>query len=74
MTRDAAEPEDGGMTRELTHEERMFLSRIEGLFVGMLDEAEAREFERLVKAGVAARSYEGAGGFMGLAKVRRMAA
>lgn len=46
------------------------LERMEGLFVGQLDEHEMRTFERAVQDGEAVRSYEGAGGFMGLAKVR----
>lgn len=46
------------------------LSRLDGLFVGMLDDAETRLFDEAVEAGIARRSYEGGGGFMGLAKVR----
>lgn len=46
------------------------LERIEGLFVGQLDDRELRTFERAVKDGEARRSYEGGAGFMGLAKVR----
>lgn len=46
------------------------LKRIEGLFVGQLDEHEMRTFERAVQDGDAVRSYEGGAGFMGLAKVR----
>jgi hypothetical protein len=46
------------------------LERIEGLFVGQLDEHEMRTFVRAVQDGEAVRSYEGGAGFMGLAKVR----
>ena len=46
------------------------LERIEGLFVGQLDERELRTFERAIEDGEAQRTYEGAAGFMGLAKVR----
>jgi hypothetical protein len=46
------------------------LERIEGLFVGQLDEREVRTFERAVQDGEARRSYEGVAGFMGLARVR----
>lgn len=43
---------------------------LEGLFVGSLNDLEMDDFERLVKDGKAYRSYEGVGGFLGLAKVR----
>ncbi len=46
------------------------LRNAEGLFVGQLDENELKAFNRLVSASLAKRSYEGAGGFLGLAKVR----
>jgi hypothetical protein len=46
------------------------LERMEGLFVGQLDEHEMRTFVRAVQDGEAYRSYEGGAGFMGLAKVR----
>lgn len=46
------------------------LERIEGLFVGQLDEYEMWLFEHAVADGMAERSYEGGAGFMGLAKVR----
>lgn len=46
------------------------LERIEGLFVGQLDEYELWLFEHAVADGMAERSYEGGAGFMGLAKVR----
>ncbi len=46
------------------------LDRLEGLFVGQLDERELKMFEQAVKNGEAQRSYEGGPGFMGLAKVR----
>jgi hypothetical protein len=41
--------------------------RLDGLFAGM---CEPREYEYLIKAGLLRKSYEGAGGFMGLAKLR----
>jgi hypothetical protein len=46
------------------------LDRIEGLFVGQLDEREMRCFERAIEDGEAYRSYEGGPGFIGLARVR----
>jgi hypothetical protein len=46
------------------------LEQIEGLFVGQLDARQMRTFERAVEDGEAFRSYEGAEGFLGLAKVR----
>jgi hypothetical protein len=46
------------------------LERIEGLFVGQLDDYELWLFEHAVADGMAERSYEGGAGFMGLAKVR----
>jgi hypothetical protein len=46
------------------------LDRIEGLFVGQLDDYEMWLFEHAVTDGMAERSYEGGAGFMGLAKVR----
>ena len=48
----------------------MYLHEMDGMFVGLLDNNEIAEFERAVEDGKARRSYEGAGGFMGLAKVR----
>lgn len=58
--------------RELTHEQDAFLSRVEGLFIGILNEAEIAEFDSLVEHHKALYSYEGASGFMGLAKARRL--
>lgn len=46
------------------------LDRLEGLFVGQLNERELKIFETAIKDGEAQRSYEGGAGFMGLAKVR----
>lgn len=46
------------------------LMRCEGLFVGQLSEEELEVFDKLVKVGLARRSYEGGAGFMGLATVR----
>jgi hypothetical protein len=48
------------------------LRRIDGLFVGMLDAEELEIFNDACKRYEARRSYEGAGGAMGLAKVRVM--
>lgn len=45
------------------------LERIEGLFVGQLDEREMRLFDRAVRDGLARRVYKGGAGFLGLAKV-----
>jgi hypothetical protein len=46
------------------------IERLDGLFVGQLSDDEMEAFEAAVKKGRAARSYEGVGGLMGLAKVR----
>jgi hypothetical protein len=46
------------------------LRRIEGLFVGQLDEDELEIFDEACRRNEAYRSYEGGSGFMGLAKVR----
>lgn len=46
------------------------ISWCDGLFVGMLDSRELAKFDALCERGLARRSYEGAGGFLGLAKVR----
>lgn len=53
--------------------DEQLISRLDGLFVGLLSQDEIDAFDRLVKAGLAHRSYEGGGGFMGLAKVRLQA-
>jgi hypothetical protein len=44
--------------------------RLEGLFVGQLNADELLLFDAAVTAGLAFRAYEGAAGFLGLAKVR----
>lgn len=41
--------------------------RLDGLFVGQCD---PKEYEALIEAGLLRRSYEGASGFIGLAKLR----
>jgi hypothetical protein len=46
------------------------LARMEGLFVGQLDDYEMWLFDHAVEDGMAERSYEGGAGLMGLAKVR----
>jgi len=46
------------------------LSRINGLFVGLLDEDELKIFDDACRTQDARRSYEGGAGLMGLAKVR----
>lgn len=46
------------------------LDRIEGLFVGQLDEHEVRVLNRAIQDGKARRSYEGGAGLMGVARVR----
>lgn len=46
------------------------LNGCDGLFVGLLSEAEVEALNYLSAKGLAQRSYESAGGFMGLAKVR----
>lgn len=46
------------------------LHRIDGLFVGMLDQEELEIFDEACRRHEARRSYEGAAAIMGLAKVR----
>ena len=48
----------------------MRLSEMGGMLVGLLDADELTLFEMAVQDGRAYRSYEGASGFMGLAKVK----
>jgi hypothetical protein len=48
----------------------MTLEEMHGIFVGLLTDEEIKVFDRAVEEGLAYRAYEGAGGFMGLAKVR----
>ena len=47
-----------------------YVRPVVGLHVGLLIEQEMAAFNRLVELGLAYRSYEGASGFLGLAKVR----
>lgn len=49
------------------------LERIDGLYVGQLNDDELRMFERAVKDGKAERSYKGAGALLGIAKVHLLA-
>jgi len=51
-----------------------FISRIDGLYVGMLDADEMAEFNDLCSRGLMRRDYGGTGGFLGLAKARAVAA
>lgn len=46
------------------------LEKIEGIFVGLLNEQEMRTFVRAIEDGEAYRSYEGEAGVLGLARVR----
>lgn len=46
------------------------IKHLDGLFVGLLDERELDALNFCCSEGLATRSYEGVGGFMGLAKVR----
>jgi hypothetical protein len=48
----------------------MSINNLDGLYVGQLTDAELLEFERLIQEGRAVRAYSGAGGLMGLAKVK----
>lgn len=45
------------------------LSRLHGLYVGDLQEAELREFNQAIQENRARRVYVGGAGFLGLAKV-----
>lgn len=49
---------------------RDVLGHAEGLYVGQLTAEELEAFNLLCRAGKARRSYEGAGGLLGLPKVR----
>lgn len=49
--------------------DRDIVARVNGFFVGFLDDDELAAFDRLCADGQARRLYQGAGGFMGLAKV-----
>ena len=46
------------------------LHRLNGLFVGQLDDAELAAFNQACREGRAERVYQGGAGFMGLAKVK----
>lgn len=62
-----------GYCRDLNTDEiqlRNRLSHMHGLYVGQLDEEESRIFRMAVANGFAYSTYDGAGGFLGLAKVR----
>lgn len=54
----------------LTDEQKDIINRLDGIFVGQLDHVEMSAFESAIKAGYAKRSYDGAGGWLGLAKVK----
>ena len=47
-----------------------YVCALNGLYVGQLSDDELLEFERMVADGRAVRSYSGAAGLMGLAKVK----
>lgn len=51
-------------------ESRDALRNLNGLYVGLLTGEELEALLNLEDAGEATRSYEGAGGLMGLAKIR----
>jgi hypothetical protein len=57
-------------TEDWQDDMRDLVRKIDGLFTGQLDTAERQIFEDACKEGLARRVYEGAAGFMGLAKVR----
>lgn len=50
-----------------------FIASISGLYVGQLDADELSAFDRLCADGLMRRSYDGAAGFLGLAKCARTA-
>jgi hypothetical protein len=58
----------GGLTSEIDTMD--FGELIDGEFVGMMTPYMIEVFYRAVEAGYARASYEGVGGFLGLAKVR----
>jgi len=55
---------------ESSKEDFEIVRRMNGIFVGMLSDREIEALNRCVIDGLAVRSYEGGGGFMGLAKAR----
>ncbi len=62
-----------GATSDQTERDYEIVRWCNGLFVGMLERDETEAFNRLCELKLAARSYEGTGGLMGLAKVRLLA-
>jgi hypothetical protein len=54
---------------QMNADERL-LSGVNGIFVGLLDDEEVKALDRLVAQGRARYVYQGAAGFMGLAKFR----
>lgn len=50
------------------------VSDLDGMYIGDLNIEERRRFDAAVAIGRARWSYEGAGGFLGLGKVRAFAA
>lgn len=55
----------------MTREDEHFMSRVEGLHVGLLTDDERAELRDLERRGVARVTYEGAAGLMGVGRVRR---
>jgi hypothetical protein len=62
------------MTRtvEVSSSDRHVVERLNGIFVGDLSTHELEIFQRCCAAGFARRSYLGAAGFLGLAKVEAL--
>jgi hypothetical protein len=52
------------------HMDGMRLDEMHGMFVGLLTADEVKKFNKACDEGKAMRSYTGAGGVMGLARVR----
>lgn len=48
------------------------VKRLDGFYVGFLDDEEIEMFDLCVEAGIAARDFNHPGGVMGLAKVKML--
>jgi len=58
------------MAEHSTEADKDLMENVNGLFVGLLNEGEMESFYRCLEDNYVIRSYEGAAGFMGLAKIR----
>lgn len=54
----------------MSEQDADLIRRLDGMHVGLLSPEELAALERCVQAGIARRTYEGASGLLGLARVR----